>query len=58
MYEKEFPRELVDTVVGDPCILVDGYSFIWTSTNIVYVCRYKMKKIKDKEGRRPKIEED
>jgi hypothetical protein len=51
MYKKEFPRESTDRVVGDPCIPMDDYSFIWTSKNIVYVCRYKMKKIMDEEGR-------
>ena len=25
------PRELVVTVVDDPCILVDGFLFIWKS---------------------------
>jgi hypothetical protein len=49
MYEKRFPREPMDTTTGDPCTLVDGNIFIWTSTNIVYVCRYKMKKIEDEE---------
>jgi hypothetical protein len=50
MYEKGFPREPVDTMVDNPCILVDGYSFIWTSTMFLY-CRYKMK---EDQGRRPK----
>lgn len=34
MYEKEFPREQADTAAGNPCILVDGDFFKWTSTNI------------------------
>jgi hypothetical protein len=48
MYEKGFPRELVDIVADNPCIPVDGYSFIWTSTMFLY-CRYKMK---EEQGRR------
>jgi hypothetical protein len=56
MYEKEFPREPMDTVAGDPCISVDGYSFIWTSTMFMF-CRYK-KKIKNEEDQRPWKTED
>ena len=37
---KRIPRELAVTVVDDPCNLVDGFLFIWTSmTN--FGCRYK-----------------
>jgi hypothetical protein len=62
MYKKEFPRELEDAVAGDPCIPVDEYSFIWTSTNIVYVCRYideedqGMKKVEDQRLKKTKDE--
>jgi hypothetical protein len=42
MYKKEFPIEPMDTMVGDPCILVDGNFFIWNSTNMIFIlCRYK-----------------
>jgi hypothetical protein len=44
MYKKKFPREPMDTVVGDPCIPMDGNFFIWTSTNTMFMFgRYKMK---------------
>jgi hypothetical protein len=65
MYNKKLPRKIVDTTVGNPCILVDGDFFIWTSTNMM-ICRYKvntkgdrewrMKKTKDEYCRRHKIE--
>jgi hypothetical protein len=51
MYEKEFPREPTDTMAGDPCILVDGYFFIWTSTMFMFAGtrgrRSRMKKEED-----------
>jgi hypothetical protein len=41
MYKKKRAIELADTMVGDPCIPVDGNFFIWTSTNMMFIfCRY------------------
>ena len=37
MHEKKLPIELADTTIGDPCSLVDGNFFIWTSTHDIYV---------------------
>jgi hypothetical protein len=51
MYLKEFSREPIDIGVAKPCILVDGYSFKWTSTMFLF-CRYK-KKIKNEEDQKP-----
>ena len=31
MYVKMTPRELAVTAADDPCILIDGFIFIWTS---------------------------
>jgi hypothetical protein len=36
MYEKEFPRESTNTTIGDPCILMDSYFFIWTSIMLMF----------------------
>jgi hypothetical protein len=59
MYEKEFPSEPTDTTAGDPCILVDGYFFIWTSTMFMFAGargrRSKMKKEETKDRGRPKM---
>jgi hypothetical protein len=43
MYVKRIPRELVVITVDDPCILLDGFIFIWTP---IIICRYKRKKKK------------
>lgn len=37
MYEKEFPRIVVDTMDDNPCKLVDGNYFIWTSTTCLFI---------------------
>ena len=40
MYVKIIPRELAVTVADDPCNMVDGFFFIWTSMT-EFGCRYK-----------------
>lgn len=35
LYEKEFPREPTYTMANDPCILVDVYLFMSTSTMFI-----------------------
>jgi hypothetical protein len=37
MYENKFPKEPVDTMARDPCILVDGKFFIWTLANTMFM---------------------
>jgi len=55
MYEKRFSRELIDTTVGDRCILVDGNLFIRTSKMFMFACiriLMKMKNEKDQKIQR------
>jgi hypothetical protein len=56
MYAKYFPRELTDTMVGDPCIPMDGYSFIWNSKMFMF-CRYN-KKIKNEDHKQWKTKDE
>ena len=49
MYVKRIPRELAVTMADDPCNLVDGFFFIWTSM-VEFGCKYKRSMAKDKQG--------
>ena len=54
---KRIPRELAVTAVDDPCNLVDGFFFIWTSMT-EFGCRYKRSMRSRREIKREDEETD
>ena len=54
---KRIPRELAVIMADDPCNLVDGFFFIWTSMT-EFGCRYKGSMAKDEQGSKHGKRED